>query len=277
MKESAKFKCWSVKLKVNTINATANINKTEDTEERESEKKSATSNRHNKNSEQDVSHEIEHTNASNSPANIENNGIERCHVNDIENVSLQNQEISPEKNIIQSFTERYTGHNTRANNSKRSGSKKDDSMIKLLDGLEMAKRIQSDWKIYVKIFSDATASCVEGYMKPSLRNTGDHFILHFEMKNLSSEKFSVKIAELITNMACRLKNEMYDFSVSTIICRNDDKKLNKKGMEVNSHLKGLIKEKNTFLIDKSRKIKAQYPNKGKLKLTKYGARVLSKR
>ena len=56
MKESAKFKCWSVKLKVNTINATANINKTEDTEERESEKKSATSNRHNKNSEQDVSH-----------------------------------------------------------------------------------------------------------------------------------------------------------------------------------------------------------------------------
>lgn len=53
-------------------------------------KKSATSNRHNKNSELDVSHEIEHSNTSKSPANIENNGIERCHVNDIENVSLQN-------------------------------------------------------------------------------------------------------------------------------------------------------------------------------------------
>ena len=48
---------------------------------------------------------------------------------------------------------------------------------------------------------------------------------------------------------------MYDVSFSTIILRTDDKKLNKKGMEVNLHLKELSKEKDCFLIDNSRKIK----------------------
>ena len=81
--------------------------------------------------------------------------------NDIEreeNVTLQNQEISPEKNFTQSSTEKHTSHDTRANNSKRLGNKKTviilgDSMTKLLNGWEMAKRIQSNCKIYVKTFS----------------------------------------------------------------------------------------------------------------------------
>ena len=68
---------------------------------------------------------------------------------------------------------------------------------------------------------------------------------------------------------------MYDVSVSTIILRTDDKKMKEKGMEVNFHLKELIKEKSIFLIDNSRKIKPQYLNKGKLHLTKYSSRVLS--
>ena len=46
-------------------------------------------------------------------------------------------------------------------------------------------------------------------------------------------------------------------------------------MEVNLHLKELSKEKNIFLIDNSKKIKAQHLNKGKLHLTKYSSRVLS--
>ena len=46
-------------------------------------------------------------------------------------------------------------------------------------------------------------------------------------------------------------------------------------MEVNLHLKELSKEKNIFLIDNSRKIKAQHLNKGKLCLTKYISRILS--
>ena len=90
----------------------------------------------------------------------------------------------PQKNINQ---------DTRVNNSTRLGSKKSviilgDSMTKLLNGWEMAKKIQSNCKIYVKTFSGATVSCMEDYMKPSLRNPPDHFILHVGTNVLSSEK-----------------------------------------------------------------------------------------
>ena len=54
---------------------------------------------HNKNNEQDISHEVETINTSNSQENIENNDIERE-----ENVTLQNQETSSEKNFTQSST-----------------------------------------------------------------------------------------------------------------------------------------------------------------------------
>ena len=114
-----------------------------------------------------------------------------------------------------------------------------DSMTKLINGWEMAKKIQSNCKIYVKTFSGATVSCIEYYMKPFLRNSPHHFILHVGTNELSSERsMLMKIAELI-NLSCRLKNEVHDISVSIIILRTDDKKLNEKGMEVNLHLKSL--------------------------------------
>ena len=96
---------------------------------------------------------------------------------------------------------------------------------------------------------------MEDYMKPSLRNPPDHFILHVETNDLNSEKCAMEIAESIINLACRLKNEIHDVSVSTIILRLDDKKLNEKEMEVNLHLKELSKEKNISLIDSSRRLK----------------------
>ena len=144
-------------------------------------------------------------------------------------------------------------------------------MTKLLNGWEMAKRIQSNCKIYVNTFSGVTVSCMKDYMKPSLRYHPDHFILHVGMNDLSSEKCSIEISESIINLACRLKNKILDVSISTIILRTDDKKLNKKGMEVNLYLKDLCKEKTIFLIANSRKIKTQHFNKGKLRLTKYGS------
>ena len=107
-----------------------------------------------------------------------------------------------------------------------------DSMTKLLNDWKMTKRIQCNCKIYVKTFSGATVSYMQDYMKPFLRNSPDHFILHVGANDLSSEKFFMEIAKSIINLACRLKNEIYDVSVSTIILRTDDKKLNKKEMEV---------------------------------------------
>ena len=103
-------------------------------------------------------------------------------------------------------------------------------MTKLLNGWEMARRTQSNCKIYVKTCFGATVSCMEDYMKPSIRNPPDHFILHVGTNDPFSEKSSMEIAESIINLACRLKNEIHDISVSTIILRTDDKKLNEKAM-----------------------------------------------
>ena len=120
-------------------------------------------------------------------------------------------------------------------------------MTKLLNSWKMAKRIQSNCKIYVQTSFGATVLCMDDYMKLSWRNPPDHIILHVWTNDLSSEKSSMEIAKSIINLSCQRKNEMLDVSVLTIILRTDDKKMKEKGMEVNFHLKELIKEKGIFL------------------------------
>ena len=90
-------------------------------------------------------------------------------------------------------------------------------MNKLQNGWEMSKRTQSNCKIYMKTFSRAIVLCIKDYMKPSLRNRPDHFILLVRTNDLSSEKSFIEIAEPIINLACRLKNEIHDVSVSKTI------------------------------------------------------------
>ena len=72
--------------------------KVKKTGERKSEKNSETNVSNNKNSEQDVSHEVEPINTSNSQENIENHDIERE-----EDVTLQNQEISSRETFHSKF------------------------------------------------------------------------------------------------------------------------------------------------------------------------------
>ena len=72
--------------KTEKIFTTANSSKTEDTGEKKSEKDSETNIRNNKSSEQDISHEVEPINTTNSQENIENSDAERE-----KDVTLQNQ------------------------------------------------------------------------------------------------------------------------------------------------------------------------------------------
>ena len=88
-----------------------------------------------------------------------------------------------------------------------------DSMTKLLNSWNMAKRIQSNCKIYVKTFFGATVLCMDDYMKLSGRNPPDHIIFHVWTNDLSSEKSSMEIAKSIINLSCQRKNEMLDVSV----------------------------------------------------------------
>ena len=55
-----------------------------------------------------------------------------------------------------------------------------------------------------------------------------------------------------------MKGENCDVSISNIILRTDNKKFGQKGLEVNTHLKDICKEKNIYLIDDTNKIKAQH-------------------
>ena len=118
--ESVKSKEESVKWKeTEKIITTANNSKMEETGERKSEKDQGKNISNNKSSEKDISHEVGPTNSSDSQENIENNDNERG-----KDVTLQNQEISPKKNVTPSSTEKHISHDTRENNSKISGNKK---------------------------------------------------------------------------------------------------------------------------------------------------------
>ena len=129
--------------------------------------------------------------------------------------------------------------------------------------------------MFVKTFSDARTTCMNDYIKPSVRSSPDHFILHVGTNDLSSDKSLEEIARSIINLAISIKNKKHDVSISNIIIRADDKKLEEKRCEVNSFLGKLYKEKNYYLIDHSTRIKINHLNKGKLHLNQKGTKLLS--
>ena len=69
----------------------------------------------------------------------------------------------------------------------------------------MPKKIhKSECKIYVKSFPGAKTSCMKDYVKPSLRSTPNHFILHVGTNDLNSNQTSEVIAKEIVDLATSL-------------------------------------------------------------------------
>ena len=98
-------------------------------------------------------------------------------------------------------------------------------MLKHLN-VEMSKEVKRDSKIFfVKHFSGATAICMGDYMKPSLRKDPNHIILHVRTNDLILDRTSQDIATSIVNLACSIKDENCDVSISNIILKSDNKKL----------------------------------------------------
>ena len=62
----------------------------------------------------------------------------------------------------------------------------------------------------------------EYYLKPSLRENPDHFILHVGTNDLNFEQPPELIAKSIANLAASLKNENHDVSISNIILHTYD-------------------------------------------------------
>ena len=59
-----------------------------------------------------------------------------------------------------------------------------------------------------------------------------------------------------------------------MIIRTDKPDLNKKGIEVNNALKKMCEEKNIFLINHSKKLKASHLNSSRLHLNRKGDQIL---
>ena len=150
-----------------------------------------------------------------------------------------------------------------------------DCMIKHTNGWEIAKKLKPECKVFVRNFPGATTQCMADYMKPSIRAKPNHFILHVGTNDLSSNRPPDEIAKAIIDLASELKSEKSGVSISSIIMRADKPELNKKGSEVNHHLKEMCNRKNFYLIDHSKKIKASHLNSSRLHLNRKGANILS--
>ena len=147
-------------------------------------------------------------------------------------------------------------------------------MVKHINGWEISKRLQSDCKVYVKQFSGPRTKCMKDYMKPSLRENPDHFILHVGTNDLDTERSPELIAKSIVGLDTTLKGNSRDVSISNIIVRTDNSNLNEKGCEVNAHLTEICKERKFKLINHSKKIIPNRLNRGKLRFNQKGSKVL---
>ena len=101
-------------------------------------------------------------------------------------------------------------------------------MVKYLNGWEMSKKSNANCKVFVKTFSGAKTTCMHDYVKPSVRNSPDHFILHVGTNDLSSDKSPEEIARSIIDLATSAKNEKHDVGISNITIRADNKKTRRK-------------------------------------------------
>ena len=174
------------------IRATENKSKRKDAEEKDLENNLEKRTSHNENSDPDILQEPTYSEPRTEPTDLSNSKENRENDNKIEEISTQqNQATFPEKDVTQSFNRKRPSHD------KKSLVILGDSMTKLLNGWDMAKKIQTNCKVFIKIFSGATVSRMEDYMKPSLRNPPDHVILHVGTNDLSSDKSPHEIAESI--------------------------------------------------------------------------------
>ena len=148
-------------------------------------------------------------------------------------------------------------------------------MVKHLNRCKMSKKLNANCNVFVKTFSGAKTTFMNDYVKPLIRSSPDHFILHIGTNDLSSDKSSEEIAKSIIDLATSIKNKKHDVSISNIITRADNKKPEEKRCEVHSFLGKLCKEKNYYLIDHSTRIKRNHFNKGKLHLNQIGTKLLS--
>ena len=140
-------------------------------------------------------------------------------------VRLLDSSCNPQKAIT---ADEYKNDKPKGERNEKSIFVIGDSMVKHLNGWEISKKLNANSKVFVKTFSGIKTTCINDYVKPSVRSSRDHFILHVGTNNLSSDKSSEEIAIALTGLATSIKNKKHDVSIFNIIVRADDKKLEEK-------------------------------------------------
>ena len=132
-----------------------------------------------------------------------------------------------------------------------------DSMVKHLNEWEMSKKLNANWKGFIKAFSGAKTICMNDYVKPLVRSSPDHFTLRIGTNDLSSDKSPEKIVRLIItiDLVTSIKNEKRGVSISNIIIRADDKKLEEKRCKVNSFSGNCARRRTITLLSTSQESK----------------------
>ena len=92
------------------------------------------------------------------------------------------------------------------------------------------------------------------------------------MISFSPSFWLLLIAKSIVDVASSMKNENHVVTVSNIITRADH--FNEKLNEVNGYLSKLCMERNIYLIDHSKTLKAQHLKGSKLHLNRRGTPIL---
>ena len=103
-------------------------------------------------------------------------------------------------------------------------------MIKNIKGWEISKKLQNA-NVYVRHFSGAKVRCMKDYLKPSLKENPDHFVLHVGTNDLDSDRLPELTAKSIVDVAPSLKTDEHDVTISNIRARNN--RLRAKANEVN--------------------------------------------
>ena len=119
-----------------------------------------------------------------------------------------------------------------------------DTMIKKIKGWEISKKLQNA-NVYVRHFSGAKVRCMKDYLKPSLRENPDHFVLHVGTNDLDSDRSPDLIAKSIFDVASSLKTNKHDVTISNIITRNDS--FMAKANEVNKYFDWTLFQKKLFI------------------------------
>ena len=149
-----------------------------------------------------------------------------------------------------------------------------DSMVKILNGLLLTRKLKHKCLIKVRPFSSVKVKCMHDHMKPTVRDfTPDHIILYCGTDDLNFEQTASQIAKSIIELAFLLKSKDNKISISLIAPKNDG--LNNKASEVNFicklHFVHMCAERNIPYIVHTNSIQLEnHLNKSKLHFNRYG-------